>query len=253
MRERRFLVQSLDVDQIEVCGVQRHHAVDVLRLRVGAVATLFDGRGWEAGASVVEITQERIVFKLAESPRKAILAELGLTLAVATPKGPRADWVVEKSAEFGVTRLVFIETQRGEVHPGSGKLERWRRKAGEAAKQSGAPIITSIESGVTIADLCGESTAAPAIAFGATDCSGCSFDEFLVRVGAGDASADEIVCFIGPEGGLTDAEIGALMSAGGQPVSFGRTTLRVETAAIAAAAIWAAFAGRKARLDQSSE
>lgn len=242
MRERRFLVENLDAARIELSGRQRHHAADVLRLAVGAEATLFDGRGREAHARVIHVSADRISFELVESPREVATSDLSLVLAVATPKGSRADWLVEKCAEFGVARLLFIESQRGEVHPGRGKLERWRRKAEEAAKQSGSPRIMRIESGATIDGICGAIGPASRIVFGATDGSGMPIHASMSALNDGNRNFDEIVCVIGPEGGLTGDEAGALIKCGAIPITLGRSILRVETAAIAVAAVWAGFA-----------
>ena len=243
MRERRFLVTSLDDARIELTGSQRHHAVDVLRLAIGADATLFDGRGREVRAKVVGISADHVTFERIEPPRDVHAARLPLALAVATPKGARADWLVEKCAEFGVSRLILIETQRGEVHPGAGKLERWRRKAVEAAKQSGAAVVTRIEAGATIDDICRDKSPGSALVFGATDQSGIGFHACLTRFGEAEPPIDGILCVIGPEGGLTDAEMDLLTSHGAAPVSLGRSILRVETAAVAFAAVWAGFVG----------
>jgi len=51
------------------------------------------------------------------------------------------------------------------------------------------------------------------------------------------AGAGCILAFVGPEGGWTEVELEALIAAGAQPVSLGPHTLRIETAAIALAAV----------------
>ena len=62
--------------------------------------------------------------------------DLDLTLYQAVPKGGRMDLVVEKATEVGVTRIVPLVTERGVVTPRGGKVERWRRVAEAAARQS---------------------------------------------------------------------------------------------------------------------
>lgn len=226
-------------------GRERHHVVDVLRLPIGADVTLFDGRGSEARAIVVEITQERVEFELKETPRREQRNELPLTVAVAAPKGARGDWLVEKCAEIGVCRLVFIDTQRGEVRPGEGKLERWRRKAIEAAKQSGAANVMQIDAGRSLHAICDGASDRIAIYFGTTLAGASGFHSELSALSGHDESAVACVCVIGPEGGFSNEEIDTLQRCGARPMSLGRSTLRVETAAIAAAAIWAAFVSER--------
>ena len=50
-------------------------------------------------------------------------------------------------------------------------------------------------------------------------------------------SSGDVWLFVGPEGGFTAAEYSGLVSNGAIPVSLGRSTLRVETAALAFLAI----------------
>lgn len=234
MRERRFCVTTLDHATLSLTGGERHHAVDVLRLAVGAEVTLFDGQGREARARIVAIDEDRVDLALIESPRDAGHSARSLTLVVAAPKGGRADWLVEKCGELGVARLVFVESQRGEVHPGEGKLERWRRKAVEAAKQSGAAVVTQIDAGRTLESLAGELLPTATGYVGATTGEATLFVDAMVN------AAGACVCFVGPEGGFTEQEIERLIAHGARPVSLGPSTLRVETAAIAMAAIWGA-------------
>lgn len=215
--------------------------MDVLRLPIGADVTLFDGRGTQARARVVDVTSEQVVFELQESPHDARADSISLTIAVAAPKGSRGDWLVEKCAELGVSRLALIDTQRGEVRPGDGKLDRWRRKAIESAKQSGAASVMEIQAGATIEQILLDRAPGGVAFYGATEGVAPGLHSCLLEASSAESPATACVCVVGPEGGLTVEEIETLQSHGARPMSLGRSTLRVETAAIAAAAIWAEF------------
>ena len=59
-----------------------------------------------------------------------------VSLYQAVPKGGRMDLVVEKATEVGATSIVPLVTERGDRVPRGGKVDRWRRVAEAAARQS---------------------------------------------------------------------------------------------------------------------
>ncbi len=152
-----------------------------------------------------------------------------LVLAVAAGDRDRFGWLVEKAAELGVTTLAPIETARttGVATKLTGKhLEKLRRQALEAIKQSGAPWATEIEDLVTLERFLsrqrqGERWLA--------DANG--------RSPAAAVGRDPVIVLVGPEGGLAASEREAAVAAGYHPTRLGAHTLRFETAAIVAAAV----------------
>ncbi len=168
-------------------------------------------------------------------------------LAVAAPKGGRADWLVEKCAELGVAALWLLRTHRGQVAPGPGKVERWRRKAVEAAKQAGQRRVMGIEPPRTVAEAL-SAVEGRCVLYGHPHREKASILQALTELrlqsggqaheaGENTPGGESIAIFIGPEGGFTDEECRAIVAAGGVAVSLGASILRVETAAVAAAAI----------------
>ncbi len=132
-RERRFHVQDLDADRVVLASDEAHHLIHVLRLGPGAEVSLFDGHGRAARAIVLRITDGEVALEIlgVEPSRES---PLSLTLAVAPPKGDRMSFLVRKLAELGVTRVIPLQTDRAGT---PGPLERYRRIALEASKQSG--------------------------------------------------------------------------------------------------------------------
>jgi len=231
MAPRRFKVDEVTAGVVSLTGPQAHHAIAVLRMAVGDEVIVFDGRGTEATGRIAAIEPAQVVVAT-DTPRK-IARSGALTLAVATPKGERADWLVEKCTELGVTRLIPLRTDRGIVAPGAGKLDRWRRKAVEAAKQSQQAIAMEIHDECSINALLSEGSS---LFFGSPDAA-VSFSVAL----RGIDQAARITFIVGPEGGFTADELAALHAAGAMPVRLASPILRIETAAIAAAALWAAW------------
>jgi 16S rRNA (uracil1498-N3)-methyltransferase len=228
MSERYFVDSPITFDRAVLAGAEAHHLLHVMRATRGTAVTLFDGTGGEFEA-VVEATKRSEV-ELSIVARHEVDREAAtiLTLGVALPKGDRQKWLVEKATELGVARLVPLETERAVAQPGENALERLRRAVIEASKQCGRNRLMEI--------------AAPQ-----------AWDEFLsgnndasVRLIAhptaapwprSETKAQAIVAAVGPEGGFTDHEVASAAAQGWRPVGLGPRILRVETAAVALAAV----------------
>jgi 16S rRNA (uracil1498-N3)-methyltransferase len=155
-----------------------------------------------------------------------------LTLAVGAGDRERFGWLVEKAAELGVSRVVPLETERTAGVASrlrSAQVGKLRRMALETLKQCGAIWATEVADPMTIDQLISSSPDGA---------------RWLAEAGGASAPAasdgEPVTVVIGPEGGLTPAEVDRLRAAGYRPVTLGPFTLRFETAALAAAAIVAA-------------
>ena len=144
-----------------------------------------------------------------------------VTLLCAFPRGSRGDWIVEKTTELGVARIVPVAAERTVLDPGEGRVERWRRVAIEAAEQCGRAVVPAI----------GGDAPEAAVSLVA-DAAGVSVREALTRAGAGLAASRGVALYVGPEGGWSEREREEHAGAGRVTVSLGPRTLRVETAAI---------------------
>ncbi|MFH1418563.1 MAG: RsmE family RNA methyltransferase [Planctomycetota bacterium] len=243
MRIRRFQVDDVSGSIVRVGGPQAEHALKVLRLKVGGEVALFDGRGAEVTGRVRSIVHR--TFEVEVTHRYGMHRDSGpcLVMAAACPKGNRADWLVEKCAELGVRALWLLKTERGSVDPGEGKLTRWCRKGVEAAKQSGHTITMAVEPARTVAEALAAAARAPALHlfYGDPRDADRTFTHSLAKLPPPGTHPSRLAVFIGPEGGFTNAECGLLTGAGARPVRLSNAILRVETAAVAAAAAWASW------------
>jgi len=234
MRPHRFSVADVEAHPLRLTGDQAAHA-RVLRLRPGDAVDVFDATGRSARGHITAVDGGEFEITVEATAAAADLA-VTLHLAVAAPKGTRGDWLVEKCAELGVAELHWLQTARGTVVPRPAKLDRWRRKAVEAAKQCGRARPMTIHAPRSMADVhaaCGGEAF-----FG--DAEGPS--SLIDALQGHDADSHRpIVIFVGPEGGFTAQERQSLTDHGATAVSIGPTTLRIETAAVAAAAIISAW------------
>jgi 16S rRNA (uracil1498-N3)-methyltransferase len=138
--------------------------------------------------------------------------------------------MVEKLSELGVEVFLPLISARSVVVPaGRNKAERWNRLAIESAKQSRRAGVMRIEPITALSAAL--ASASPGIVF-STGTDAPPLREVVNRV-----ATDRLTVFIGPEGGWTDEEAELFRAAALTPASLGRTILRVETAALAAAAV----------------
>jgi len=220
------------VGQVDLPPSQAHHLRDVLRVEQGQQIELFDRHGTVGIGQVVDIGIDRVTVRIEQisiAPSRGFY----LTIAAALPKGPRADWMIEKLCEVGVDLFVPLVTQRSVVVPGSTKKQdRWARLCEQAARQAGRSDVMHIESPVQLPKLLGQPTADAAEQTWYLCPDG---SHTVVQRAASLPRA--LTLLIGPEGGWTGQEVLAFEAAGAIGMRLTQTVLRVETAAILAAGI----------------
>lgn len=229
MPRRFFVTGPLTVGRRTLGGPEAHHLVHVLRMGVGQTVTLFDGCGFEAAATVENITPRGVDLTVAHVCVTNTEAAVVLVLAAAVPKGDRFAWMIEKATELGVHRFVPLLTERSVVVPGEGKLDKMRRTIVEASKQSGRSRLMELDFPISWPKFVEREFAGPS-AWVAHPTG-----EWLKTARL--PSAGPIVAAIGPEGGFTDTELNLGTHAGAQLISLGPRVLRIETAALTLAAL----------------
>jgi 16S rRNA (uracil1498-N3)-methyltransferase len=207
------------------------------------------GRAWLA--RITSIDRDSVHFTLLQELETA--PALPLTLLLSIFKFDRMEWAIEKAVELGSSRIVPVVADRTEKHlaqAAAKRVERWRRLALEAAKQSRRSHLPEIAEPTRLPEILRANILGPeAGEAGRPLCvllSETEEDQPLLRVlqeNAADAATRGTMLAIGPEGGWTAAEIALFTSAGWHSATLGPRILRVETAVIAALAIVNAAAG----------
>ncbi len=248
-RSGRFFAEDLAPEVVRLSADEAHHALNVLRLPSGAEVELFDGRGGLAMGRIVEARRGGVAVRV--DAREDLGPRPGPTvhLAFAVPKGKRLDWLLEKATELAAASLQPVAFQRSVGPAAAGRLapakrRRWLTHCIAAAKQSGLNWLPAIRDGLPLADFLTDALTDPAGyvgLVGVVDGGSRPIPEILARAPGG----REICLLIGPEGGLTRAELADVVEAGFTPARLGRTILRVETAAIALLAAAVAVYGEE--------
>jgi 16S rRNA (uracil1498-N3)-methyltransferase len=231
MSDRYFVESPITADRATLADAEAHHLIHVMRAKPGDAATLFDGGGDQFAAVVERVGRAEVTLKIIG--RETIDRELPypLTLGVALPKGDRQKWLVEKATELGVTRLVPLETARGVAQPVEQAIARLRRAGIEASKQCGRNRLMQIDAPQPWPAFAASQT--DAIRLFAPPGANATATEILTTATPGQS----VALAVGPEGGFDDAEVQAAVAAGWRTVQLGPRILRIETAALALAAV----------------
>lgn len=230
---RRIHVKKLEIGEARLDAAEAHHARDVLRLADRSPVEVFDDEGRQATALLIHDGASGAAVLVTQLVEKQSASEW--TVAAAVPKGERADWMVEKLSELGAIAFIPLAAERSVVLPqGSNKMDRWKRIAIESAKQSRRAMPMRIEPLISVDQLIANRMAANQSIVGwylSTEPSATPVMQFLTP------PPERILAIVGPEGGWTDGEKQAFEKSGFLPVKLTSTILRVETAAIAVAAL----------------
>ena len=233
MSQRYFLPQSPAGTTACLDGDEARHVARVMRARPGDQIAVFDGAGHSWPAVITRIERGQIDLELgpmATEPEPPCR----LTVAVALPKGDRQKWLIEKLTELGVASLVPLTTTRSVAQPTTAANERLRRGVIEACKQCGRSRLLEIKAACRFTDWLAEPHPGTRLL---ADPAGRPLLPAIRPV------PRDVLIAIGPEGGFTPEEVTAAEQAGFTRVSIGSSILRIETAALAVAAIIGQHAG----------
>ncbi|MGH3801608.1 MAG: 16S rRNA (uracil(1498)-N(3))-methyltransferase [Pseudonocardiaceae bacterium] len=212
-------------------GPEGRHAATVRRLRPGERLVLSDGGGGLAVCEVLDTGRDRLRLRVLRRRNEPVPA-LRVTLVQALVKGERGELAVELATEAGVDAVLPWRASRcvarwAEGPRGAKALSRWRETARQAAKQARRGWFPEVAEPVGTAGLAQRCTAAAAC--------------LVLHEAATDSlpsvplpAAGELLLVVGPEGGITEAELATLTAAGGRPVRLGPAVLRSSSAGVVA-------------------
>lgn len=218
--------EDFEAALVELRGDVYRHFFRARRLAIGEELRLVDGKGRARRATVSEISGSSAIVQTAELlPSNE--PPLRLEILVPAPRPPRLSWLVEKCTELGVAAIRLIDCERAGRTIGSGALERLRRVAKSAVEQSNRAIVPEISGIHQWKEL-------------RHMLSHCQGSLFMVPSGSDrgvDEAFESISLVIGPEGGWNAAERAELEGLCSGSFGLGPRILRIETAAVAAAAL----------------
>jgi len=247
LTSNHFLIKqkNLHPPQALLDEEEHHHLSRVLRMGPGEKVCLVDEQGNSYRAEVEEVGRRQTRLSILEK-RDASAGKLRLVLAQALIKSKSMDLVIQKATELGVEVIIPVEAARSVVRlkeKEAGKLERWRKIAREAAKQSRRSDIPVIQLPQPYSSFLKARDEARRLIL----CEdGRVFLRDILAVGPaqpGHLEVPAVVVLVGPEGGWTKKEEEQAVEKGFEAVSLGSRILRSETAALAILAAISVFWG----------
>lgn len=244
-----FYVEALpEVGELAVVGGDAgFHAATVRRIRPGEQLTLSDGAGLLAQCRVEETDRGAVRARVLES-RLVPPPSPAVTVVQALPKSERSELAIELATEAGADAFVAWQADRCVARwdgPRAEKgLRRWAAVARAAAGQSRRahiPPVDGVLSGAGLLSWVREQVCGGTTVLVLHDAAGDGLPDVAV------SSAPALAVVVGPEGGITDAELAALTGAGAVAARLGPTVLRTSTAAAVALGALGALTPRWAR------
>jgi 16S rRNA (uracil1498-N3)-methyltransferase len=245
MTRRRWIADEWDDSSASLKGEQAAHLIRVLRAQTGMECEMVAGdRVWRAVISGV--TGDAVRFALLSE----VEAEpaLPVTLLLSVFKFDRMEWIIEKATELGAERFIPMSARRSEKHlvqAAPARVERWRRVAREAAKQSRRSDVPVVEDLVSLKSAVHIRAVHPGLSLLLAEQERSTTLYATMQSALQEPTLEKpaVHFAVGPEGGWTADEETLFTREGWQSVSLGPRILRAETAGITAMAVIAAMLG----------
>lgn len=229
---RVYIEQALQSgSHIQLDRDASHYLSKVLRCKSGQALRLFNGEGGEFAAVITALDRKSVSVEVGEFYVGNRCSDLAVHLGIALSRGDKPDLVIQKSTELGVSAITPLFSERSEIKLDAErmnkKLVHWQGIARSACEQCQRNLLPQIHPPV---DLQQWITAREE-------------DLKLVLHHRNQQSLDQftrprsVAVLIGPEGGLSDAEIEFAEAQGFHAISLGPRVLRTETAPLSVLSI----------------
>ena len=229
----RFYIEAdLAVDlHVELTETVFHHWVKVLRAQAGEKATLFNGQGGEYEVTLIEVAKKSARVSVDSFNPDDRTPAFSTLLGQVMSKGDRMDYAIQKATELGVSKIQLLTSERCEMRlkydRDQKKIDHWQGIAIAACEQCGMNKVPEVLAPLSLQDwLASELPTTKLVLAPNKD-----------QVNVLENATQDIVLLIGPEGGLSEAEIQLSNNAGFINWCIGNRVLRTETAPIVALSI----------------
>lgn len=206
-----------------------HYLAKVLRMGVGRPLIIFDGSGGEYSAEITALDKKSVTLTVNEFFPETRESNLSVELAIGISRGERFDWVLQKATELGVTKITPLFSERVEVKLNGERLEKklahWQQITISACEQSQRTIPPVFNTPQPLHQWLNDNQAQLRFVLHHRT------DQPLKEIAPPPQSVSILV---GPEGGLSEAEIEQAITAQHKPLRLGPRVMRTETAPIAA-------------------
>jgi len=237
---RRIIITEPLTEQFSISGAKAHHLIRVLRIKSGEQFGVVDCAGATAVVEVTEVQVAAVVVRVLCWADAGVEPASQVSLVLALLKNYKLDWIVQKAVELGVSEVALFSACNSVSKPAQDamlrKLQRLEKIAAAAAEQCGRSITPRIIYEPQLINALSKLTGTPAIIALHEGETAQSLRDCLRH-----SATSSIALIIGPEGGLTDAELRC--GKGIATARLGPRVLRAETAAVVALTLAQSLAG----------
>lgn len=206
-----------------------NHAVRVLRLKQGDSIILFNGSGGEYAAELVEVQKKHASASVGRFLDTTCESPLPITLGQCISRGEKMDYTIQKAVELGVSEIAPLFSERCGVKLNQERqqkrLRHWQSVIISACEQCGRNRLPTLQDAMDLDAWLEKSDSSLKLVLDPT-----AQDSFSTLP----PPAPDVALLIGPEGGLSEAEIERAKASGFQGVRLGPRILRTETAGLTA-------------------
>jgi len=241
MTRRRWIAEHWDEATATLTGAQAEHLARVLRAQPGMEADVVAG-GFVYHAEIASVAPNEVRFNLLAEVESD--PALPITLVVSIFKFDHMEWGIEKATELGVAEIAPVIARRTEKHLAAAaakRVERWRRIAHEAAKQSRRSDVPVIHDPVPLTARVRAASDSTRIVLAEQERGVTLRSVVEEAMVAAKNEMPKLELAFGPEGGWAPDEEALFDANGWRAASLGPRILRAETAAIAALAVVGSF------------
>ncbi|RZL17111.1 MAG: 16S rRNA (uracil(1498)-N(3))-methyltransferase [Pedobacter sp.] len=222
-----FYTPDIDADVYSLNEEESKHCIRVLRLSMGNIISLIDGKGGLYTAEIISENKKNVTVKVIDTVLNYQKRDYHLHIAVAPTKNiDRLEWFLEKATEIGIDEITPVICSRSERKVV--KDDRLNKVITSAVKQSLQAFHPKLNTAVELSDFL-------KLPFtGSRMIAHCIDDEPRTYISQIPVVEKRYTILIGPEGDFSPEEIQMALDNDFKPLTLGNTRLRTETAALAA-------------------
>lgn len=226
----KLFIDYTPENDILLDGERARHIAKSLRMKVGDMLTVTDGKGNDFGCQIDEITRDTVHLIICYKQAGSSEPTCRVTIYQGVPKSSKLEDIIQKCVELGVAKIMPTLTKRCVSRPdeksAGKKNQRYQKIALEAAQQSGRGIIPEIGNMLTLKQAIANDNSQTKIVF--YEGGGVPIKNIIK------AGCESVSIYIGPEGGFEKEEVDMIVSSGAIQATLGPRILRTQTAPVAA-------------------
>ena len=206
---------KLDIDDVR-------HIINVMRMNVGDIFEIVNDKVYTC--KITSIDKKNVNYDIIKTTEIVNNRKTNVIIASALIKEQKMDYLLQKSTELGVSKIIPLITDRTIIKvKNDNKMSRWNKILKEASEQSFRCNMPKIGDITTLKDIVNYDADLKIV------CDTKEMSKNIKNVLQEHRKSDTILIVVGPEGGLSESEINYLTNNGFIGVSLGKNILRAET------------------------